>query len=58
MKFDNGYRYYVLDRFIPISRCDTYEDALLNVTKEHQVIRHLDAKTPYEPEVRGAEEGR
>ena len=46
MKFDNGYRYYVLeyvlDRWIPISMHQTYHGAYVNVTAEHQVIRHLD----------------
>jgi hypothetical protein len=46
MKFDNGYRYYVLeyvlDRWIPISMHQTYVDAYVNVTAEHQVIARLD----------------
>ena len=46
MKFDNGYRFYVLeyvlDRWIPISMHDTYVDAYVNVTAEHQVIAQLD----------------
>ena len=55
---DNGYRHYVceyvLDRWIPVSMHDTYEDAYVNVTRdckkagidyinaEHHAIAYLD----------------